>query len=42
MISAADGAVLTLRPLRDRLASDCAIVEKNTAGVAVWGGPLAA
>ncbi|MDC1230963.1 hypothetical protein N8Z54_02290 [Octadecabacter sp.] len=41
-IAVGDGAVLTLRPLRDRLASDCGIVEQNTARVAVWGGPLAA
>ena len=42
VISAADGAVLTLRPLRDRLASDCGIVEQDTARVAVCGGALAA
>lgn len=42
VISAADGAVLTLRPLRGRLASDCGIVEQDNARVAVCGGALAA
>ncbi|MCF2872222.1 hypothetical protein L0664_14195 [Octadecabacter sp. G9-8] len=41
-IPVGDGAILTLHPLRDRLAQDCGVDQGDSARVAVWGGPLAA
>jgi len=42
VIPVGDGAVLTLRSLRDRLAHDCGVSDDDAARVAIWTGPLAA
>lgn len=41
-IPVGDGALMTLHPLRDRLAGDCGVEQGDVPRDAVWAGPLAA
>lgn len=41
-IAVGDGAIVTLRPLLDRVAYDCGIDDMGVAIPATWSGPLAA